>query len=173
MMKSFKEGFTIVELLIVIVIIAILASISVVAYNGVQSRAANSKRESDLTTYQKAIVLARESTGKTLIGVTGTPYSEGYCNSYFNPGIVGVEPKDVPKTDMCWVQYYDNLSKIGAAAGMNLDSLRSGDARGNPYMLNENEGEAGNCAQTDTIRYYVPGSGFANWKSVPLSGFCT
>lgn len=34
-----SSGFTIVELLIVIVVIAILATISVVAYTGIQSRA--------------------------------------------------------------------------------------------------------------------------------------
>ena len=34
-----QTGFTIVELLIVIVVIAILAAISVVAYNGIQNRA--------------------------------------------------------------------------------------------------------------------------------------
>lgn len=38
MIKS-KSGFTIVELLIVIVVIAILATISIVAYTGVQNRA--------------------------------------------------------------------------------------------------------------------------------------
>ena len=36
-----RQGFTIVELLIVIVIIGVLAAISIVAYNGVQQRAKN------------------------------------------------------------------------------------------------------------------------------------
>lgn len=36
-----KHGFTIVELLIVIVVIAILAAISIVSYNGIQQRANN------------------------------------------------------------------------------------------------------------------------------------
>mgnify|MGYP006209457325 CR=1 FL=1 len=34
-----QTGFTIVELLIVIVVIAILAAVSIVAYNGIQDRA--------------------------------------------------------------------------------------------------------------------------------------
>lgn len=38
-MRRSSRGFTIVELLIVIVVIAILAAISIVAYNGVQNRA--------------------------------------------------------------------------------------------------------------------------------------
>lgn len=38
-MRKSVSGFTIVELLIVIIVIAILATISVVAYNGVQQRA--------------------------------------------------------------------------------------------------------------------------------------
>lgn len=37
-----ERGFTIVELLIVIVVIAILAAITIVAYNGIQQRAKNS-----------------------------------------------------------------------------------------------------------------------------------
>lgn len=40
-MRKPQAGFTIVELLIVIVVIAILATISIVAYNGIQTRASN------------------------------------------------------------------------------------------------------------------------------------
>ena len=48
MPNTYKHGFTLVELLIVIVVIAILASISIVAYNGIQNRAKNVATQSDL-----------------------------------------------------------------------------------------------------------------------------
>lgn len=50
-----RGGFTIVELLIVIVVIAILAAISVVAYNGIQARANDSSVKDDFGKIAKAI----------------------------------------------------------------------------------------------------------------------
>lgn len=47
MNKSIK-GFTIVELLIVIVVIGILAAITIVAYNGVQARANDARKASSV-----------------------------------------------------------------------------------------------------------------------------
>ena len=47
-MKKGISGFTIVELLIVIVVIAVLATITIVAYNGIQNRAYDSSIQSDL-----------------------------------------------------------------------------------------------------------------------------
>lgn len=44
--KTKSRGFTIVELLIVVVIIAILAAITIVAYNGIQNRAKASSAQS-------------------------------------------------------------------------------------------------------------------------------
>ena len=50
-----KRGFTIVELLIVIVVIAILAAITMVAYNGIQARARDTQRISDITSILKSL----------------------------------------------------------------------------------------------------------------------
>lgn len=51
--KRNERGFTIVELLIVIVVIAILAAISIVAYNGIQNRSKASAAASAAATVQK------------------------------------------------------------------------------------------------------------------------
>jgi len=47
------KGFTIVELLIVVVIIAILAAITIVAYNGIQNRANTSAAQSQAASIVK------------------------------------------------------------------------------------------------------------------------
>jgi prepilin-type N-terminal cleavage/methylation domain-containing protein len=53
MLKT-KSGFTIVELLIVIVVIGILAAITIVAYNGIQDRANDTSVKSDYGKHHEA-----------------------------------------------------------------------------------------------------------------------
>ena len=59
-----KGGFTIVELLIVIVVIAILASITVVAFNGLQNRAQNAKIAAAVDAYKKGFELYYVANGQ-------------------------------------------------------------------------------------------------------------
>jgi len=63
-MNKMTKGFTIVELLIVIVVVAILAAISVAAYNGIQSRAENSRIIAAVDQIEKAMKLWYVDTGK-------------------------------------------------------------------------------------------------------------
>src|ERR1035437_3802280 len=51
-LKKRNKGFTIVELLIVIVVIGILALLVITTYSGIQAKARNSKRQSDIKSLQ-------------------------------------------------------------------------------------------------------------------------
>ncbi|MFZ1250070.1 MAG: prepilin-type N-terminal cleavage/methylation domain-containing protein [Candidatus Microsaccharimonas sp.] len=53
--KNKSQGFTIVELLIVVVVIAILAAITIVAYNGITQRANTSSAQSTAANFAKKI----------------------------------------------------------------------------------------------------------------------
>ena len=58
-----QTGFTIVELLIVVVVIAILAAITIISYNGIQNRAEASKTTSALNAYIKGLQMYKAEKG--------------------------------------------------------------------------------------------------------------
>lgn len=54
-LKKSNKGFTIVELLIVIVVIGILAALVITTYAGIQSKARNGKRSNDIQSLQTQV----------------------------------------------------------------------------------------------------------------------
>lgn len=68
-----RHGFTIVELLIVIVVIGILAAITIVAYNGIQTRAKNTTQINAAAQYIKLLKLYYVQNGSlpTEVGCLG------------------------------------------------------------------------------------------------------
>lgn len=57
------KGFTIVELLVVIVVIAVLASITLVSFNGIQTRAKNVARTLEVKSWEKLFELYNAANG--------------------------------------------------------------------------------------------------------------
>ena len=79
-----KTGFTIVELLIVIVVIAILAAITIVAYNGIQEQTKNTKTINAVASWVKALRLYEADNGSfptqnSCLGNTNTYDGNGQC----------------------------------------------------------------------------------------------
>ncbi len=68
-----KSGFTIVELLVIVVIIGILATLTIVSYSGIQKRAAIATLESDLANVRTQLAIEYSTTG-------GYPPSEASAN---------------------------------------------------------------------------------------------
>lgn len=77
-----RDGFTIVELLIVIVVIGILAAITILAYTGIQAKATVASLQSDLENSNKQLIayLTTSSTGyPTAIDCSASPASNTIC----------------------------------------------------------------------------------------------
>lgn len=96
-----KQGFTIVELLIVIVVIGILAAISLVVYNGMIARAHDGAIVSDLAKNAKKIEIYAVDQGSYPQGaVASAPAGIGFTmsknsydttlsNAYYCEGLIG------------------------------------------------------------------------------------
>ncbi|MDB5162554.1 MAG: hypothetical protein JWO54_210 [Candidatus Saccharibacteria bacterium] len=83
-----QNGFTIVELLIVVVVIAILAAITIVSYNGITSRANDSAAKAAAATVQKKAELYASDgpTGKYPAAYTDLT-SASPSTSYYLSGV--------------------------------------------------------------------------------------
>lgn len=161
-----ERGFTIVELLVVIVVIGILAAITTVAFNGVQDRARAVKIQSDVAQIQKAITIARMQSSTTLYGITNNNATAYFCTQ--KPS--GTNLATLNKTtDNCWIVYNSTMGQISDASGVNIRNIV--DPWGRPYFIDENENQdnSGSCTR-DLIGAYKYPFVFNDWDPVnPVS----
>lgn len=153
-----RTGFTIVELLIVIVIIAVLAAMTVAGWSGVQDRAKASKAKADVAQLAKAMHAAKLSTGLSLIEVTASlgVNSTGSGRGCWSKAS-GTDLAALPKTDACWTDYFATLQILSDASGINVTGLL--DPWNRPYYIDQSEGEnvGGNyCVRDKAGTYRLP-----------------
>jgi prepilin-type N-terminal cleavage/methylation domain-containing protein len=91
-----QKGFTIVELLIVIVVIAILAAITIVAYNGIQNRAKDGARDNAVSTIRKVLEQYKIDEGQypNICGTANAGCNISLLSSFAVPKYVASIPND-------------------------------------------------------------------------------
>ena len=120
-----QSGFTIVELLIVIVVIAILAAITIVAYNGIQARSKNSAAQTTAATVVKKAELYNTEIGYYPLGMsalTGAPSTA----SYNVTGIVYVGTQTVNTPTNAVVFYACGSGSPASAADITSSNVTGG-----------------------------------------------
>ena len=167
-----RGGFTIVELLIVIVVIGILAAISLVAFSSVQAKARDVSRISDLKIIQKAVESYKAINGTYPIGSSGSGAWSGYCPSFGNSTdyIVGIdqvissqlplEKKFAPSTNQCTL-YRSNGTDYIALAYRTMETICGGDPSNACNSEQIRSMDRASTVAEPTIAVWSPGG--ANW----------
>jgi len=116
------RGFTIVELLIVIVVIGILAAVTIVSFNGVSTRARDASRSSAITSVQKALEMYRIDNNDLYpsVGSDNAGYSLSSLATALVPKYLPAIPVDPSASSL--YSYVRGASGAAYAIRMNYES---------------------------------------------------
>lgn len=145
------HGFTIVELLIVIVVIGILASISVVAYINIQEKANASKAAITASNYAKIFELYRQKNGS---------YPSPSHNGISNTVCLG-KPSDYPE---------DDTFEEGECAKWSYSSLSNGNGGSSDTTYSHQVSQDFNDDVTSTALTSLPSANLRTVGASNISG---
>lgn len=79
---NLKSGFTIIELIVVVIVLGILVGITIVSYNGAQGRARDADRKADIANLVKALEMYYDDNGRypTASGTNSTAGNVWYSS---------------------------------------------------------------------------------------------
>ncbi|MBC7943014.1 prepilin-type N-terminal cleavage/methylation domain-containing protein [Candidatus Saccharibacteria bacterium] len=166
--KNHSHGFTIVELLIVVVVIGILAAITIVAYGGIQTRARDTIRINDIKSLQEVVELYNIKNGTYPQPASGWGNWSGRCSifgGYTNNYVLGIDPMVMaqqpidPKwkdgSNHCYLYRSDGIDYI-ILSWSNMEGICGGDP-GNACNSANIQSLDRVCCSELTIAVYSPG----------------
>lgn len=149
-----NRAFTLVELLIVIVVIAILAAISVVAYNGIHKRAQISAAASTAKQFASVFEAYAAIHGSfpganwaCLGDATTLPAEDGYAEGYCFTGSIGLSPSS-PQVQAAMAEV---ATSVPDARTPEVNYTSTSRIRGMTF-----DAESGTNSYKGVITYYLP-----------------